>query len=48
MGCLLLPCMAVSSYIRKGVSAAAAVRLILFFYWEFERTAPALPFMEMA
>jgi hypothetical protein len=31
---LLLLCMAVSSYVRKGVSAAAAVRLILYFDWE--------------
>jgi len=51
-GYLLLLCVAVSSYVRKGVSTAAAVCFdtcfMMYFDWEFERTAPALPFMEMA
>lgn len=40
---LMLLCMAVSSYVRKGVSAAAAVRLILYFDIDWE-DRPSLAF----
>ena len=47
---LLLLCVAVSSYIRKESERGSirAFDALTYFDWEFERTAPALPLMEIA